>query len=42
MGDVDRHANVCEVEAVAQSDQGQSDNMVHNQLLEILAWLLKL
>lgn len=40
MGDVDRKADVGEVEAVAQADQSQADNVVANQLLEVLPGLL--
>lgn len=40
MGDVDGKTDVGEVEAVAQADQGQADNVVANQLAEILPGLL--
>lgn len=41
MGNVNGDTHVGEVEAVAQPDQGQGDNVVQDQLLEILAWLLQ-
>ena len=40
VGDVDGQAHVGEVEAVAQADQRQADNVVANKLLEVLARLL--
>lgn len=40
MGDVDGETDVSEVEAVAQADQGQADNMMADQLPEVLAGLL--
>lgn len=42
MGDVDCDAHVGEVESVTQSDEGQSDNVVEHQFLEILAGLFQL
>lgn len=39
MGDVDRKTNVGEMEAVAQANQGQADNMMADQLPEILPGL---
>ena len=40
MGDVDGKTDVGEVEAVAQANQGQADNVMANQLSEILPRLL--
>ena len=39
MGDVHGKTNVGEVEAVAQADQGQADNVMADQLPEVLAGL---
>lgn len=41
MRDVHCNAHVREVESVAQPDQGQSDDMMRNQLLEVLTRLLQ-
>lgn len=41
VGDVHGNAHVCEVEAVAEPDQREGDDVVRNQLLEILARLLQ-
>ena len=40
MGDVDGDADVGEVEAVAERDEGQSDDVVAHELLEVLTRLL--
>ena len=40
MRDVDGQTNVGKVEAVAQGDQGQADNVVADELLEVFAGLL--
>lgn len=40
MGQVDGNTDVREVEAVAQGNEGQSDDMVSHKLLEVLARLL--
>lgn len=40
VGDIDGQTDVSEVEAVAEADESQSDNVVTNKLLEILARLL--
>ncbi len=39
VGDVDGQTHVGEVEAVAQADEGQADDVVADQLLEVLARL---
>lgn len=40
MGDVHRQSHICEVEAVAEADERQADNVVAHELLEVLARLL--
>lgn len=40
VGDVDGQADVGEVEAVAETDESQTDNVVTDELLEVLAGLL--
>lgn len=42
MGDINRQTNVRKVEAVAQSNQRQGDNVVSDELLKVLAGLLQL
>lgn len=42
MSDIDSKTDVCEVEPVAQRNKGESDNVVSNELLEVLSWLLQL
>jgi hypothetical protein len=40
MGDVHGQTHVGKVEAVAQADEGQADDVMADQLLEVLARLL--
>ncbi len=42
MRDINRQTHICEMKAIAQPNQRQSNNMMPNQLLEILPWLLQL
>lgn len=39
VGDVHRDADVCKVEAVAEKNEADGDDVVGDQLLEVLAWL---
>jgi len=40
VGDVDGQAHIGEMEAVAQANEGQTDDVVANQLLDVLSRLL--
>ena len=42
MGDIDTNSQIGEMEPVAQSNQGQGDDVVSNELLEVLSGLLQL